>query len=149
MPLPHDTRPSHILPGAAGEDEALCYLAGKGFSLLARNWRPKKSAQRLELDIVGRWESALVFVEVKTRGNPPAVTDELAALRNFSPAKQYNMARAAQAYLAEHDAWNLPCRFDLVCVTFLSGRKPLVDHYRDVVEFGKTLARGNASWQPW
>lgn len=148
MVLPRNTRPRHILTGNAGEDEALRYLAGQGFSLLARNWRPGGPSHRLELDIVGRWENRLVFVEVKTRRDPLAETGEIAALRNFSPAKQRNMARAAQAFLAAHDAWDVPCRFDLVCVTFLPGQK-LLDHYRDVVEFGKTLAGGNAAWQPW
>lgn len=145
---------THIVTGSLGEDEALRYLSGKGFKLSARNWRPEGALKNLELDLVGEWESSLVFVEVKAgsarRGNWAAgLFDSPAGLRNFTPAKRKNMVRAAGAYLGKHGAWNIPCRFDLVCVTFLPGQPPRMDHYRNVIELGQTLDSGNASWQPW
>ena len=141
---------NHLEIGTQGEKEALCYLARNGFRLLSRNWRPKGSNNRLELDLIGRWEQALVFVEVKTRRAVTAdQTDEPSGLYGFTPAKQRAMLRAAHAYLAENDLWDMPCRCDLVCITLLPGLTPQVDHYRDVIEFGKALDSGNAPWQPW
>lgn len=146
----------HLATGAAGEDAALRHLAARGFRLISRNWRPRNGTGKLELDLVGERDSELVFVEVKTRtGRGNATPDELdgpdgpKAFRNFTPAKRGNMIRAATAYLAEHGLWAKPCRFDLVCVTFFPGKPPQVDHYRDVIELGHSLDRGNASWQPW
>ncbi len=141
---------SHLATGASGEEAALRHLSRQGFSPTARNWRPRGGAGRTELDLVGKWDKTLVFVEVKTRRIAAASPlDAPAGLRNFSPAKRRNMVRAARAYLTEHGLWNMPCRFDLVCVTFLPGAQPQVDHYRDVIELGQTLDRGYAPWQPW
>jgi len=145
---------THIKTGSLGEDEALRYLSGKGFRLSTRNWRPGGKLKKLELDLVGEWEASLVFVEVKTRSVQPFADsadffDGPAGLHNFTPAKRKNMVRAAGAYLAEHGAWDIPCRFDLVCVTLLPGQPPRMDHYRNVIELGQTLDSGNASWQPW
>ena len=142
--------PPHLMTGKMGEQEALRHLRGLGFSPLVLNWRPKGGARGLELDLVGLWEACLVFVEVKTRwADPLADAESPAGLQNFSPAKQRNMARAARAYLIEHDAWASPCRFDLVCITLLPGQKLRVDHYRDVIDLRQTLGNSNAAWQPW
>ncbi|MDR3073907.1 MAG: YraN family protein [Deltaproteobacteria bacterium] len=152
MPFARKTQPPprHLATGDYGEGEALRHLSARGFSLLARNWRPKGGKRGLELDLAGLWESFLVFVEVKTRRTrSPEGMEGPDGLWNFSPAKRRNMARAAQAYLREHDAWERPCRFDLVCVTLFPGQRPRVDHYRDVIDLGQTLGNGNASWQPW
>ena len=140
----------HITTGTHGEEEALRYLASRGFSLLSRNWRPSGRGKNLELDLVGRWEQSLVFVEVKTRRAAVFdATDGPSGIYNFTLAKQRAIIRAARAYLAENGLWDAPCRFDLVCITLLPGTMPQVDHYRDVIELGQTLDSGNASWQPW
>ncbi|CAK7042762.1 MAG: hypothetical protein DELT_02897 [Desulfovibrio sp.] len=140
----------HIATGMTGEGIAEKYLRGNGFRTLCRNWRPKGAQRNLELDLVGRWHDGLVFIEVKTRRPGPDETNNFPpGLKNFSPAKQKNMVKAARAYLQEHGAWDEPCRFDLVCVTLLPGEKPLVEHYENVIELGHTLDRGNAPWQPW
>ena len=150
MPSSVEKTCSHLTTGGFGEEEALRHLSSQGFLLEARNWRPRKGTGKFELDMVGRWEKTLVFVEVKTRR---AATSDLfetpAGLHNFSPAKQRNMVRAARAFLAENQLWDAPCRFDLVCVTLLPGQTPQMDHYRDVIELGQTLDSGDAAWQPW
>ncbi|MDL2210507.1 YraN family protein [Desulfovibrio sp. OttesenSCG-928-O18] len=146
----HQNSAPHIATGASGEAEAARFLTAQGFSLVARNWRPSGKARNLELDLIGKWEASLVFVEVKTRRVKAGETEEHpAAIHNFSPAKQRNMIRAVRAYLTEHDAWSEPCRFDLVCVTLLPGNSPQLEHYRDVIELGQTVDSGDASWQPW
>ncbi|WP_306415995.1 YraN family protein [Fulvivirga ulvae] len=49
--------------GKDGEQRAAEYLMGKGYELLERNYRYKRS----EIDIIIKKEQLLVFVEVKTR----------------------------------------------------------------------------------
>lgn len=94
--------------GAAGEQEALDYLAVKGYTLRERNWR----AGHLEIDIVAEWYGEIVFVEVKTR------RDE-----NFAPAseavtlqKKRNLVAAGRAYLAQHQLFGQPYCYDVITV---------------------------------
>ncbi|ORV39699.1 hypothetical protein AWC02_20225 [Mycolicibacter engbaekii] len=51
--------------GALGEQAAVDYLIGQGWSILARNWRCRYG----ELDVVAHHPAAraVVFIEVKTR----------------------------------------------------------------------------------
>ncbi|MDO5484485.1 MAG: YraN family protein, partial [Desulfovibrionaceae bacterium] len=100
--------PKHIHLGRAGEQAAALFLQRKGFTVIETNWRQG----RLELDLICCHGAELVFVEVKTRSS-----------RNFggpsgsvTPAKMRNLSRAAQAWLAAHNAWQRPCRFDVVCL---------------------------------
>ncbi|MGE4552581.1 MAG: YraN family protein [Desulfovibrionaceae bacterium] len=95
--------------GRAGEDAAAEHLRRAGLKILARNWRHG----RLELDLVCRRGRMLVFVEVKTRG-PGSRGAPAEALGRAQAAR---LARAAAAWLSEHDAWDTPCRFDLVTAT--------------------------------
>ena len=67
--------------------------------------------------------------------------------------KKERLLRGAKAWLAGHDAWGTPCRFDLVCVT-TSADGCRTELIRNVIEYTDTGARhavggGNASWQPW
>ena len=84
------------------------------------------------------------FVEVKTRrsderGGPAAAV---------TPAKQRVLTRAAQAWLAAHDAWQAPCRFDVVCL-LRHGDTFSAEHYRHAFDFTPSLDSSHASWQPW
>lgn len=131
--------------GAAGEERAAELLCGMGWSILARNWR----SGHLELDIVAQEGDTLVFVEVKTR-DAHGMQRPYEAL---TAVKKERLLRAAQAWLAEHDAWNRPCRFDLVCVAARSGTYQ-TELIRNVIEFADIGTRhavggGNTSWQPW
>ncbi len=125
--------------GQAGEDAAARLLERAGMRILARNWR----CGRLELDIVCRDGETLVFVEVRTRLRGGLVSPA----ESLTPAKQRNFMRAARAYLAENDAWNHPCRFDLVCVLD-AGATLELEHHRHV-ELSESLGGGHTSWQPW
>ena len=51
--------------GKIGEDIATEYLIGKGFKIIARNWRFK----HYEVDIIASKNSFLHFIEVKTRNS--------------------------------------------------------------------------------
>ena len=105
--------PAHLDLGRAGERAAEALLKAKGMAVLERNWR----AGRLELDLICRDRDELVFVEVKTRG-PGSLAPGASAV---GPGKRTKLAQAAAAYLSAHDAWDAPCRFDIVEVAGVGG----------------------------
>jgi putative endonuclease len=79
--------------GRAGEDRAVAHLTTCGYRILDRNWRCPQG----ELDIVAEFESALCFIEVKTRrgtgfGHPFDAVDERKRRRLWQLA--YAWARA-------------------------------------------------------
>jgi putative endonuclease len=104
--------------GARGEDLVAAWYAGRGYTVLARNWRCREG----ELDLVAARGRAVVFCEVKTRrghafGLPAeAVTGE----------KQRRLRRLAGRWLGEgHASGGFDdIRFDVACVTFGAAGTP-------------------------
>lgn len=140
-----DSKNAAAKTGAAGEDAAAAALHRLGWRILARNWR----SGHLEMDIVAEEDDVLVFVEVKTR----AENGMQRPFEALTPVKKARLLRAAQAWLAEHDAWDRTCRFDLICVTNAAGTYQ-TELIRNVIEYGEQGSRhavggGNSSWQPW
>lgn len=132
--------PAHLNLGRRGEEAARRLLRRSGMDVLDTNWR----SGRLELDIVCREGDTVVFVEVKTRsraehGGPAAA---------LTPAKRRALCRAATAWLAAHDAWSSPCRFDVVCV-LCEGDTLHPEHCRNAFEYEPPVDSGHAPWQPW
>ena len=130
--------------GRAGEEAAARYLEAAGLVVLARNWRQGS----LELDLVCREGNTLVFVEVRTRARNGLVSPA----ESLTQAKRRSLLKAVRAYLAAHDAWEQPCRVDLICVTAEEGARPHaphLEHLCHVLDFSETLGRCNAAWQPW
>lgn len=136
----------HLALGVAGEEAALKTLLRRGVRLLARNWRPAGAERGLELDIVLMEGDTVVFVEVKTRSHDAAERPVYGA---FTGSKSAKMVREARQFLAAHDLWSRPCRFDLVCVRMDPENRAHVECYNNVVELGQTLDNRNAAWQPW
>ena len=163
----------HLAMGIMGEEKAARLLAGKGWRILTRNWRPRGAERGLELDIVAMHADCLVFVEVKTRRVPHDDTEEkrhagqVGERNTFSageeralpllvppraaltPAKQKKLIRAAGHYLTVHDLWNRPCRFDLVCIEEFPDGQSRLEHHSDVIELRQVVGGGDAAWQPW
>lgn len=123
--------------GQRGEDEATRYLQQQGYSILSRNWRDG----RLELDIICKDGDTLVFVEVKTR----AQQGMTAPYEALSKTKQRTLIRAAQSWLAAHNSWQEPCRFDLVCVTY-TGTTFSTEHTANAFDLSQALGGGNTAW---
>ncbi len=97
--------------GKFGEDMAADYLAGKGFSILARNWR----SGHYELDIVALDGDGIHFVEVRTRINPEILPQE-----TVKSPKQRKVVEAAKRFLKEEAYRNFSdfeAFFDVVGVT--------------------------------
>lgn len=92
--------------GDRGEQIALDYLIGKGYSPVERNYRTRYG----EVDLILRSGDTLVFVEVKLRrglefGDP---------LDSVTPRKQKTIRNLAESYLVEREPDFEEVRFDVV-----------------------------------
>lgn len=114
--------PAHLDTGRRGEDLAAQLLLGKGYELVARNYR----AGRGEVDLIVRNEKTLVFVEVKTRTNLAFGMPEAAVSRR----KAALITQAADAYIFSTD-WHGNIRFDVVAVVLRPHQPPEVVHFED------------------
>jgi putative endonuclease len=99
----------------SGEDRAAKYLAGRGYTILERNY----TAPQGELDLIALDGDTLVFVEVKTRTSNAYGAPELAVDRR----KQDCMIKAALGYLKYKRLHQMPCRFDVVAISGAAGDK--------------------------
>ena len=132
--------PPHIELGVRGEETACEILIRKGYKLLDRNWR----FGHLELDLVCERAGEIVFVEVKTRtsticGGP---------LAGLTPKKIKNLALAAQAWINANEAWNLPCRMDVITLT-RSGPDYIMEHFINAIELSHTLDSSHSAGEYW
>ncbi len=94
--------------GRRGEDAAVRHLRRLGCEILERGYRRLRG----EIDIIVRDGGTVVFVEVKTRTRRDFGPPEDAV----SAAKQAQVRRIAEAYLAERKLGSPACRFDVVAV---------------------------------
>ena len=93
--------------GALWEDAALAHLARQRLELVARNFTCRFG----EIDLVMRDGAALVFVEVRYRGDAERGGGTL----SVGAAKRAKLVRAASLYLQAHPRWSdQPCRFDVI-----------------------------------
>jgi putative endonuclease len=99
---------THLHTGNKGEDLATAFLTDNGYTILARNWRHKKS----EIDIIASFANTLHFVEVKTKRNDFLGKPETKVDRK----KVAQMKIAAEAYLFQHPEWQF-IQFDIVAIT--------------------------------
>ena len=100
--------------GQEGQAAAEKYLQGKGYTILARNYRAKTG----EVDLVVKDGAYIVFVEVKYRkslkyGFPREAVGH---------AKQQRIVSTALHYLATHRLTESDIRFDVVEVLEQHGR---------------------------
>ncbi len=108
--------------GARGEELAVAWYTGRGYTVLGRNWRCREG----EIDLVVARGRGVVFCEVKTRrgsafGMPvEAVTAD----------KQRRLRRLATRWLAEQPSGGrgfADLRFDVACVRLRAGAAPDVE----------------------
>lgn len=110
-----------IKTGAEGEALAEHFLKQKGFAVLERNYRYRKS----EIDLIVSKDNWLVFIEVKTRtstafGYPEEFVDY---------DKKKKIFEGALNYMYDKD-WQGNVRYDIVAVT-LTGQHPEIHHFED------------------
>lgn len=109
-----------IRTGNAGEKQAAAYLEGKGFEIIARNYRYRHA----EIDLIAKKENLLVFVEVKTRrssrfGEPESFVTSRKIAKIFEGAEQY----------IYETNWHGNIRFDIVSIK--TGILAEIVHFED------------------
>lgn len=109
--------------GRRGEALANDFLEEKGYQILARNWRHKRS----EIDLIARVGSFIVFVEVKTRST--AVFGEPEDF--VSEKKQEMMINAAEIFFEQNtQEAGIEVRFDIISV-IINPSGAIVQHFED------------------
>jgi putative endonuclease len=111
-----------IKTGSKGENLAAQFLVGKGFEIVARNYRFKHA----EIDLIVKREDWLIFVEVKTRtsnafGEPEEFVDEFKARKIYEAAEEYIFSKD----------WQGNVRFDVVSVKI--GSETEIEHFEDAI----------------
>jgi putative endonuclease len=112
--------------GRSGEDASLEFLRKKNYEILHRGFR----FHRAEIDIIARDGETLVFIEVKTRRRWEHGLPE----ESVTPAKQRQIRRVAEAYLALNSLPDVPCRFDILSLYFRETRGYEVHHILDAFQ---------------
>ncbi len=121
--------------GRKGELEAERLLKGKGYRVIARNWRAGKD----EIDLVCRDGQALVFVETRTRARGALV----AGFDSIDKRKREALKRVCRAYVGKMKPQPTTYRLDVVEVEHEQGTLMIARHYENVPLFGKSAGRGN------
>lgn len=112
--------------GKNGENFAVEFLEGKGYQIIARNWRCGNN----ELDIVALDGDILVFVEVKTR-----FSDYIDPRTSMSKSKIRNFVNAVNLYIRKMQV-NSNFRLDVVVIVMQGGfdnKSMYVEHYEDAI----------------
>jgi putative endonuclease len=106
--------------GVPGESLACRHLEGKGFVILARNYRCRSG----EVDVIARHGEATVFVEVKARHG----ATHGAGCDSVTFGKRRRIVRAARLYAASHRLDETPLRFDVVSIDWSDAGHPVIRH---------------------
>lgn len=110
----------HNDTGTFGEDLATNLMVQKGYTVLERNWK----MGHLEVDIIVKNRTEIVFVEVKTRRSEfGGVEPE----EYVDSEKQQNICNAASAYVKQNNI-QLNVRFDIVGIVM----NPLTQEIYDI-----------------
>jgi len=110
--------------GKIGEDIATVYLQDMGYEILVRNWR----FERVELDIVARKDSILVFCEVKTRRSVSHGVPSDA----ITPIKLQHIRTAALHWLTNNQSRHEGIRFDAISVIHCAGQPTTISHIKGI-----------------
>jgi len=106
--------------GVPGESLACRHLEGKGFVILARNYRCRSG----EVDVIARHGGVTVFVEVKERHG----ASHGAGCDSVTFGKRRRIVRAARLYAASHRLDDMPLRFDVVSIDWTDAVRPTIRH---------------------
>lgn len=115
--------------GERGEDLARRFLRGKGYRVLARNYRCPFG----EIDLIARDGGTVVFVEIKGRSSERYGSP----LGAVTSAKQRRLALAARHYLASCSMNLARTRFDVVGILWGAGGKGECTLVRDAFRLGE------------
>ena len=116
--------------GAAGEDFATAHLVARGYRILGRNQR----SDGVEMDIIARRGSTLVFVEVKTRRG----RNQGSALLAVDAKKRARLVRGALGWLSTHRGRGANVRFDVIGVERDATGAWVADHIKGAFDASDT-----------
>jgi putative endonuclease len=103
--------------GKLAETQAENFLVAKGYTIIARNYRYKRS----EIDLIVQKENWLVFIEVKMRSSKAFGFPE----ESVNEAKRKKILEGAAQYLDETN-WQGNVRYDIVAI-----HKNEIEHFED------------------
>jgi putative endonuclease len=110
--------------GKHGEDIAVDHLLSQGVEVLTRNFRNGRFG---EVDIIGKEQGLLLFIEVKSFTRP-GLTRPAEAV---TPEKQHKIKDTANRYLFKNNLRAVPCRFDVVEVISERGKLKEINWLKD------------------
>ena len=113
-----------LVVGKLGEVQARRYLENKGFKILEQNYRTRYG----EIDLVGKEQNELVFIEVRTKtGNDFGTPEE-----TLNKKKITKLRRNALAYTSKI-GWKGTFRLDALCLILDEKNQPKrIDHYENI-----------------
>ncbi len=115
--------PEHQQVAQRGEDLAFDLLVGKGYRVVARNYKARTG--RGEIDLLGWDGEMLACVEVKTRRS----TDFGRPERDVDAQKRGHLIRTAYEYARRANIEPQRLRFDIVSVVL--EKEPQLELYKD------------------
>jgi putative endonuclease len=107
--------------GAEGEQLAAAMLESKGYVVLERNYRHRRS----EIDLIVQRDNWLVFVEVKTR-----TSDAFGFPEEFVDSRKKRKILEGADYYQYITEWKGNVRYDIVSVNLVQG-EPKIEHIED------------------
>lgn len=114
--------------GQWGEAQALHHLRGRGYAIIATNYRKRYG----EIDIIARDGDTLVFIEVKYRRHAGYGS----GLEAVDLRKQQRLCRVAAEYLQSHHQGDGNARFDVIAVSpRADGVGAMIDHIENAFDF--------------
>lgn len=109
--------------GKAGEEVALKYLKRKKFKIIKKGFRLYKG----EIDVIAYDRKTLVFIEVKTRRSRNFGLPE----ESVTTAKQRQIKKIAQGFIAFNNLENVECRFDVISLILKKNDGYFIRHFKD------------------
>jgi len=109
--------------GKAGEEVALKYLKRKKFKIIKKGFRLYKG----EIDVIAYDRKTLVFIEVKTRRSRSFGLPE----ESVTTAKQRQIKKIAQGFMAFNNLENVECRFDVISLILKKNDGYFIRHFKD------------------
>jgi putative endonuclease len=113
-----------IKTGNKGEALAAEFLEGKGYQIVARNFRHGKA----EIDLIARKGEWVLFVEVKTRASTEYGEPE-DFVQGFQVGRIYD---AAEEWIFSTN-WQGHIRFDIITVKLFHDDNPVIEHHEDAI----------------
>ena len=129
--------------GSRMEEAAAAYLAERGVTVLERNFRSRTA----EIDIVGKQDGTLLFIEVKARAESQKSGTAQEAV---GTAKQKRICRCADYYMHSKgiDPYRTGIRFDVVAITMREDKEPEIRWIKNAFNY-TAYSNSKPHWRVW